>query len=101
MEHCAWIYILTNKYNTTLYIGVTNNLSSLLYEHQTKQDPKSFTARYNIFKLVYFEGFASIVEAIDREKYLKGKSRNWKFERIKTTNPMMEDLSAQWLKLNS
>jgi len=74
MNHCAWVYIITNPYNTTLYVGVTTNLSTRLWEHRTKANPKSFTARYNLYKLVYYEGFELITEAIKREKYIKGKT---------------------------
>lgn len=73
--HTAWIYILTNEYNTTLYVGVTNDLRTRLWEHRTKQNTESFAARYNLNKLVYYEGFALITEAIAREKFIKGKSR--------------------------
>jgi putative endonuclease len=73
MEECAWVYILMNKYNTTLYVGVTNNLSARLYEHFTKQNRGSFSAKYNLNKLVYYEAFESIIHAIEREKYVKGK----------------------------
>jgi putative endonuclease len=90
----AWIYILTNKNNTTLYVGVTNDLSTRLWEHQTKQNPKCFTARYNLNKLIYYEEFESIIEAIDREKYIKGKTRKWKEELIKLMNPDWLDLSG-------
>jgi putative endonuclease len=93
-DHRYWVYILTNHRHTTLYVGVTNNLSTRLYEHRTKQNPKSFTARYNICKLVYYEGFDVITTAIAREKYMKGKSRRWKEDLIKTMNPSMEDLSV-------
>ena len=92
--HCAWVYILTNNRNTVLYVGVTNNIETRLWEHRTKQNPKCFTARYNINKLVYFEAFESIVEAIGREKFVKGKSRKWKQALIEKINPGWSDLSC-------
>jgi putative endonuclease len=95
MDHCAWVYILTNKYNTTLYVGVTTDLSSRLFEHATKTNRKSFTARYNIYKLVYFEGFESIVAAIAREKYIKNKTRRWKEDLIKAINPEWNELPSR------
>jgi putative endonuclease len=95
MRHCAWIYILTNKSRTTLYVGVTTDLPTRLWEHKTKRYPKSFTARYNVNLLVYYEGFDGIVEAIEREKYIKGKSRKWKEELINKMNPSSEDLSER------
>ncbi len=93
--HAAWVYILTNKHNKVLYIGVTNNLRTRVWEHRTKRNPKSFTARYNVYKLVYFEGFELITDAIAREKYLKNRGRVWKLELIRKTNPNMIELSAE------
>ncbi|HEY3404918.1 MAG TPA: GIY-YIG nuclease family protein [Ohtaekwangia sp.] len=92
-NHSAWVYILTNRYNTTLYTGITTDLSTRLWEHRTKSDPKSFTARYNLYKLVYFEGFDTIVEAVAYEKFIKGKTRNWKESLIQKLNPEWNDLS--------
>ena len=86
------VYILTNKNNTTLYIGVTSDLFSRITEHREKKFPKSFTARYNLFKLVYFETYHSIEEAIYREKQLKGGSRKKKEDLINSTNPAWNDL---------
>ena len=92
--HCAWVYILTNNRNTVLYVGVTSNLSTRLWEHRTKQNPASFTARYNIDKLIYYEGFTSIVDAIAREKFIKGKSRKWREVLIEKMNPEWSDLTT-------
>lgn len=72
------IYILTNKKNTVLYTGVTSDLEQRVYEHKTKFYPKSFTAKYNCDKLIYFEEFADIEEAIHREKQLKRYKRSFK-----------------------
>ncbi len=94
MLHSTWVYILTNKNNTTLYVGVTNDLPARLWEHRTMQNPKSFTARYNLFKLIYYEGFESISEAVLYEKFLKGKKRKWKTDLIEKVNPEWEDLSG-------
>lgn len=93
MLHSAWVYIITNKNNTTLYVGVTTDLSTRLWEHRNKQDPNSFSARYNLNKLVYYEGFNTIMEAIDREKYMKGKSRQWKINVINLKNREWKDLT--------
>jgi len=76
MERGGAVYILTNKTHSTLYIGVTSDLISRLYEHQHNYYPGSFTSTYNLKKLVYYEGFHSIEEAIDREKQLKRWNRN-------------------------
>ncbi|HEY0769078.1 MAG TPA: GIY-YIG nuclease family protein [Sphingobacteriaceae bacterium] len=89
----AFVYIITNAHNTTLYVGVTNNLYSRLWEHRTKQAPNSFSARYNLTKLVYYESFESIVDAINREKYVKGKTRKFKEGLINKSNPDWIDLS--------
>ena len=87
MNVTAFVYILTTANNTTLYVGVTTDLRSRMYEHKTKQNPYSFTSRYNIHKLVYFECFETISEAINREKELKGKGRLWKVALITSKNP--------------
>lgn len=88
------VYILTNKSNKVLYIGVTADIVARLYEHKNKIFPQSFTARYNLHKLVYFENYNSITEAIQREKYLKGKLRSYKINLIISKNPEWRDLSA-------
>ena len=92
MVRGGFIYILTNKNNTTLYIGVTSNLKERIYEHKTGKYKKSFSYRYNLKKLVYYEGFTSIEEAIAREKQLKGGSRKKKIELINSFNPGWNDL---------
>jgi putative endonuclease len=89
----AWVYILSNKNNTTLYVGVSTDLNTRVWEHKTKVNSSSFTSQYNIQKLVYFEGFDQIEKAIEREKYIKGKSRKWKEALINKINPNWEDVS--------
>ncbi len=88
----GFIYILTNKNNTTLYVGVTSNLIRRIQEHKEKHDKKSFTAHYNLSKLVYYEAFQMIGDAIGREKQLKGGSRANKLALIESINPDWEDL---------
>jgi len=95
MRPSAWNYILTNDHHTVLYCGMTNAISTRLWEHQTKRNPKSFTARYNIWKLVWYEGNETIVEAIKREKYIKGKTRKWKEALITSVNPEWRDLTEE------
>ena len=73
----AYVYILTNKYNTVLYIGVTNDLLRRTYEHK-EHLIKGFSSRYQLNKLVYYETHASIAQAIEREKQLKNWHREWK-----------------------
>jgi len=88
----AWVYILTNKNHFVLYTGVSTDLSSRLYEHATGQSRKSFTFRYSVSKLVHYEGFETVKEAIRREKYIKGKSRTWKEALINSKNPGWRNL---------
>ena len=91
-NHNYYVYILTNAYNRVLYTGVTNDLERRVHEHKTFAKPKSFTARYNVTKLVYFEYYNDITEAISREKAIKRKSRSQKFELINKFNPSWKDL---------
>lgn len=93
--HSAWVYIMTNSTNTTLYIGVTTNIYVRVKEHKSSHDSNSFTARYKLFKLVYYEGFPLLVDAIPREKFLKGKSRKYKMDLINSLNPEWRDLENQ------
>lgn len=86
-----WVYILTNKSNT-LYIGVTNDLERRINEHSFKTI-SSFTSKYNLNKLVYYQEFSDINEAIAAEKKIKGWTRQKKMELIKTINPEFKDLS--------
>ncbi len=95
MQRGGTIYIMANKNNTTLYVGVTANLVARVQEHQDKKYPNSFTARYNLDKLVYFESWAGIEEAILREKQIKGGSRKKKEDLINSINPKWEDLSGR------
>ena len=86
-----FVYILTNKTNNVLYIGVTNNLTRRIIEHKNKLVP-GFTKKYNLNKLVYFEEFTSILDAISAEKTMKGWLRRKKIQLIKSKNPQWEDL---------
>ncbi len=95
MYPIAFVYILTNIHHTTLYVGMSNDLRTRLWEHQTKRNPKSFTARYNVTKLVYYETCDSIEEALEREKFIKGKIRKWKEELISSKNPEWIDLTEE------
>jgi putative endonuclease len=92
MKKGGCIYIMTNERHTTLYVGVTSDLYSRVVEHKEKKYPKSFTARYNLTKLVYYETFHSIEEAIAREKQIKGGSRKAKEKLINSMNPEWKNL---------
>ena len=91
MRH-YYVYILTNKTNSVLYIGVTNHLARRVQEHKQKKI-KGFTKKYNCTKLVYFEETRYIEDAIRREKQLKNWHRQWKIDLIDGFNPKWEDLS--------
>ena len=86
------VYIMTCNSNTALYTGVTSNLKLRIAQHKEKFHKNSFTARYQIVKLVYYEGYFDIVEAIAREKQLKAGSRKKKTDLINTMNPEWNDL---------
>ena len=84
---------MTNDNNTVLYTGVTSDLIERVKEHKEKRHQGSFTARYSIRKLIYYESFDSIGQAIKREKQIKGGSRKKKIKLINLMNPEWEDLS--------
>ena len=89
----GYVYILTNKYDRVLYTGVTNNLSRRVNEHKQKI-VKGFTSKYNLGKLVYFEEFPNIMDAIAAEKKIKGWLRTKKIKLIESVNPTWKDLSG-------
>lgn len=92
MPNQYYVYILTNKYNTVLYVGVTNDLFRRIKEHKDRIHP-GFTSKYRILKLVYFETTEDIEAAIMREKQLKAGNREKKERLINTLNPEWRDLS--------
>ena len=87
-----YVYMMTNYNNTVLYIGVTNNIVRRVYEHRNKLIASSFTTKYNLTKLVYYEIFNDAYSAINREKQLKGKKRNKKNELVNALNSKWVDL---------
>jgi len=97
MKKGGHVYIITNKTHTVLYTGVTSSLSSRIYDHKNKRYPNSFSARYNVNKLVYYKAFHSIEEAIFEEKRIKGGSRKKKIELIEKDNPKWIDLYEKLL----
>ncbi|HEX9957547.1 MAG TPA: GIY-YIG nuclease family protein [Fibrella sp.] len=97
MERGGCIYITTNLSNTVLYIGVTSDLFTRISDHKNKKYPDSFTAKYNCTKLVYYEMFSSIEEAIGREKQLKKWKREWKDKLIVSFNPDWVDMFSEEL----
>ena len=92
MSHQGFVYILTNKYNTTLYIGVTNDLKRRIAEHKLHIN-SGFSDKYNVEKLVYYETHEQMYDAISREKQLKNWHRKWKEDLINENNPEWNDLA--------
>lgn len=89
----AWfVYIMANKRNGTLYTGVTSDLPKRVWEHKSKTAPNSFTTKYNLSQLVYFEPCQTYKEALPREKQIKKWQRKWKLELIEKMNPEWRDL---------
>ncbi|MBI1307315.1 MAG: GIY-YIG nuclease family protein [Bacteroidetes bacterium] len=91
----GYVYILTSKNRKVLYTGVTASLLRRVSEHKNHFNPNSFTAKYEIGILLYYEWFDTIDEAIAREKFIKGKVRNYKLELINQFNPNWDDLFDQ------
>jgi putative endonuclease len=96
MKRVFHVYILSNV-SRMLYVGVTNDLERRTYEHKHKLVP-GFSTKYNLHRLVYFEAFGHIGDAIAREKQLKGWLRSKKLALIESTNPEWNDLAADWFK---
>ncbi len=94
MSRSAFVYILTNRPKGVLYIGATSDLVRRVAEHKGKY-VRGFTERYGVTRLVYFEEYASILEARSRERSMKRWARSWKFELIEKQNPDWRDLSDQ------
>jgi putative endonuclease len=86
------VYMLASQRNGTLYIGVTNNLLARVEQHKA-QGVKGFTQRYKVLQLVWFEQHGDVLEAIAREKQLKGWNRQWKLKLLEAANP-------EWLELD-
>lgn len=96
----GYTYIISNKARTVLYVGVTNNIHRRMYEHKNELNDV-FSSRYRCYYLLYYESFSDIGEAILREKQLKRWHREWKWNLIKSVNPEVKDLSADWFDENS
>ena len=92
-----YVYILANKRNETLYIGITNDLAKRISEHKSGM-MEGFTKKYSIDKLVYYESTTDVNEAITREKRLKKWKRQWKIDLIENSNPDWRDLSVNFLE---
>ena len=90
-----YVYLMVNKDNTVIYTGVTNNLESRVWQHKKKLI-RGFTSKYNINKLVYYEEYDYIEDAIFREKQIKGWLRKKKIELVEHENKYWQDLSKGW-----
>ena len=95
-----FVYIMTNKKNGILYVGVTNNLLRRVYEHKNNMII-GFTSRYNLHYLVYYETVEDINSAIKREKQLKAWNRDWKIKLIEKNNPDWRDLYEELINVSS
>lgn len=96
-EHRYYVYLLTNKNNKVMYVGVTNNLERRIFEHKAKMLP-GFTEKYNVNKLVYFEETNDVRVAITREKEIKKWRREKKNNLVVAVNPEWKDLSDGWVR---
>src|SRR5207245_513171 len=97
-EHRYFMYMLTNTVRHPIYTGVSNSIMRRQPEHKEKADPDSYTAKYNLNRLVYFEQFRYIDNAIAREKQVKPWSSKKKIALIESLNPNWDDLSRAWGK---
>lgn len=97
MTKSYWVYILTNKISTVLYVGVTNNLIKRIWQHKNGKG-SIFTSKYQVTKLVYSEKYQNINLALAREKQLKAGSRKKKLDLVLKFNPTFEDLYFKLFK---
>ncbi|NAS29643.1 GIY-YIG nuclease family protein [Flavobacteriaceae bacterium R38] len=95
--HQYYVYIISNKMNGTLYIGMTNDLERRMFEHKNKL-VSGFSKTYNLNKLIYFEIYNHVEDAILREKRLKKWKRQWKINLIIEKNPKWNDLAIDWFE---
>mgnify|MGYP003633860828 FL=1 len=99
MKSDYYTYITTNPNRTVLYTGVTNNIQERMVEHYLQRgNKKTFAATYYCYGLVWYETFPTAYEAIQAEKYIKGKTRKWKNELIAKTNPTWKFLNEEVLR---
>lgn|SRR3972149_5749044 len=95
-ERNYYVYINTNKLHHVFYTGVTNNILNRNDQHKNQDNKISFTAKYKVNKLVWYETFNNIYDAINREKQIKGGSRKKKIGLINKLNPSWKDLTLDW-----
>ncbi|MDN5558118.1 MAG: GIY-YIG nuclease family protein [Ruaniaceae bacterium] len=97
MKRGAYVYILSSKRNGTLYVGVTSDLVTRIYQHR-EHLVGGFTSKYKVDRLVWFGECGSILEAIELEKKIKNRARKWKLALIEELNPEWQDLAADWVE---
>jgi putative endonuclease len=99
LRDCLYfVYLLNSSSRRVLYTGVTNALVTRVLEHREAKDPRSFTAQYRAFRLVYYEEYSDVRSAIAREKRIKGWTRAKKDALVRSMNPQWRDLVSQWEK---
>jgi putative endonuclease len=96
-EHCYYVYMMQSASRRALYVGMTSNLIQRVYQHKTHQF-EGFTDDYNAVRLVYWESFNDVINAINREKQLQNWRREKKLWLIARTNPKFRDLSSDWYR---
>ena len=96
-EHCYYVYMLQSASRRALYIGMTSNLMERVFQHKTHAF-EGFTDSYNAVRLVYWESFVDVINAINREKQLKNWRREKKLWLIARANPKFRDMAADWYK---
>ena len=94
-QRTYYVYIMSNR-SHTMYVGVTNDLVRRVYEHRTSSQT-SFTSRYHVTRLVYYEPYSDVRQAIEREKRIKGWTRAKKMALVVENNPDWQDLAEEWL----
>jgi putative endonuclease len=99
MKFGGFIYIITNKNRTVLYIGSTTDIKRRIFEHK-KRLLNGFSKKYNCCDLLFYEFFPDIADAAKRESQMKAWKRDWKLELIRKGNPALKDLSADWFDAN-
>jgi putative endonuclease len=92
MARDFYVYIITNEAHSTFYVGMTVDLLRRVHQHRTHHFLGSFSDRYNIYKLLYFEAHTDFYSALSRERQLKHWHREWKMELVKKVNPALKDL---------
>lgn len=91
-----YVYILTNKSRRTLYIATTRNLEGRVFQHKAHEKIDSFSQKYGLDKLVYYEEHSRVMDGVLREKQMKKWNRAWKIKLIESMNPHWEDLASDW-----